>query len=316
LLFGEAHGIRIEYFTSFEKYDIIALMETLTTKFGGHIKKVMELSKVPTKVTEDNVFQEGNPDLLPILDEMVESVSLPGSRLNGLENIEELFAKAESGKSCLLLVEHYSNLDLSIVVTMLGKAGGRGPKIRESIIAISGIKLNEDNPIVAAFTGAYSKIVIYPSRSIQELDPEKDKDEIIRSGAINRAAMKALIRQKYKGHLVLVFPSGTRYRPWKKNKKKGLREIDSYIRSFHYMCFVALNGEVLQVQKTDMMNDIVTKDIISVTVGSVVDCNEFRDKILAATSEDEDKKQAVADAIMDELEKMHNIAEDKRCESL
>ncbi|MDR2965319.1 MAG: 1-acyl-sn-glycerol-3-phosphate acyltransferase [Treponema sp.] len=287
-------------------------METLTTKFGAEIKKVVSLSKVPTRVTEDNVFQEADLAILPILDKMVEDVSLPGSGLDGLENIEELFAKAESGKSCMLLVEHYSNLDLSILSTMLSKAGNRGHEIRKSIIAISGIKLNEDNPVVAAFTGAYSKIVIYPSRSTQGLDPEKDKDEIARSNTINRAAMKALIRHKYKGHLVLVFPSGTRYRPWDPDTKKGLREIDSYIRSFDYMCFVALNGEVLQVQKTDMMNDFVTKDIIRVTVGPVVDCNEFRNKILDASAEDADKKQEVADAIMIELEKMHIAAEEKR----
>jgi len=287
-------------------------METLTSKYGAEIKKVVSISKVPTKVTEDNVYQEADLAILPILDQMVEDVSLPGSGLDGLENIEELFAKAESGKSCMLLVEHYSNLDLSIVSTMLNKAGGRGHDIRKSIIAISGIKLNEDNPVVAAFTGAYSKIVIYPSRSIQELDPEKDKDEIARSNIINRAAMKALIRHKYKGHLVLVFPSGTRYRPWDPDTKKGLREIDSYIRSFDYMCFVALNGEVLHVQKTDMMNDIVTKDIIRVTVSPVVDCNEFRNNVLTFSVEDADKKQDVADAIMTELEKMHIAAEEKR----
>ena len=287
-------------------------METLTNKYGEQIKKVVSMSKVPTRVTEDNVYQEADLSILPILDGMVEDVSLPGSGLDGLENIEELFAKAESGKSCMLLVEHYSNLDLSIVSTLLSKAGERGHDIRKSIIAISGIKLNEDNPVVAAFTGAYSKIVIYPSRSIHELDPEKDKDEIARSAVINRAAMKSLIRHKYKGHLVLVFPSGTRYRPWDPDTKKGLREIDSYIRSFDYMCFVALNGEVLHVQKTDMMNDIVTKDIIRVTVGPVVDCNEFRNKVLEVSAEDTDKKQAVADALMTELEKMHTAAEKKR----
>jgi len=287
-------------------------METLTSKYGEQIKKVVSMSKVPTRVTEDNVYQEADLSILPILDGMVEDVSLPGSGLDGLENIEELFAKAESGKSCLLLVEHYSNLDLSIVSTFLNKAGARGHDIRKSIIAISGIKLNEDSPVVAAFTGAYSKIVIYPSRSIQELDPEKDKDELARSAAINRAAMKTLIRHKYKGHLVLVFPSGTRYRPWDPDTKKGLREIDSYIRSFDYMCFVALNGEILQVQKTDMMNDIVTKDIIRVTVGPVVDCSEFRNKVLEVSAEDTDKKQAVADALMTNLEKMHTAAEKKR----
>jgi len=287
------------------------MLGTLTEVFGEQIKKVIKISKAPTVITEDNVYLEGDQNVLEVLDGMVDFISLPGSGLDGINNLEELYKLAESGKSCLLLVEHYSNLDLSILSTFIKNAGGRGEKIRDSIIAIAGMKLNEDNPVVAAFTGAYSKITICPSRSIQNLDPEKDKDEINRVNGINRAAMKALIRNKYKSKLVLVFPSGTRYRSWEPDTKKGVREIDSYIRSFDYMCFVSLNGEVLHVQKTDMMNDMVTKDIIRVTVSPVAGCNEFRDKVLAETKE-EDKKQAVADAIMNELEKMHISAESER----
>jgi len=287
-------------------------METLATAFHEQVKKALPLSKVDLVITEKNVYQEGNKDILPFLDEMVEYLALPGSGLDGLENLEELLAKAEAGKSCLLLVEHYSNLDLSIVSTLISKAGGRGKDISNALIAVAGMKLNEDNPIVAAFAGAYTRIVIYPSRSLQELDPEKDSAEIARGHAINNAAMKALIRHKYKGKLILVFPSGTRYRSWDPTTKKGVREIDSYIRSFDYMCFVALNGQILHVQETDMMNDAVTKDVVCVTAGQVMSCNEFREKARAAVGEDEDKKQAVADAIMDELEKMHIAAEEKR----
>ena len=288
------------------------MVETLATAFGSHMKRALALSKIDTVVTEDNVYQEGHPGILAIVDEMVESLLLPKSGLDGLENLEELFTKAKSGKSCLLLVEHYSNMDLSIVSLFARKAGGRGEEIGNAITAISGIKLNENNPAVAAFTGAYNKIVIYPSRSLQDLDIEKDKAEIARSHAINRAAMKALIRHKYKGNLILVFPSGTRYRSGVPETKKGVREIDSYIRSFDYICFVAINGVVLHVQKTDMINDPLSKDIVRVTVGPVTDCKEFRERTIAVVPEEEDKKQAVADAIMEELEKMHTAAEEKR----
>jgi len=290
------------------------MVDTLATAFREQIKIALSKSKVATVVTEENVYQEGNPEILPLLDQMVESLILPGSGLDGLENLEELYAKAEAGKSCLLMVEHYSNLDLSIVSTLVRKAGGRGKDIGDSIIAMAGMKLNEDNPIVAAFAGAYTRIVIYPSRSLQHLNPEneKDKAEIVRSTAINRAAMKALVRQKYKGKLILVFPSGTRYRPWDPETKKGIREIDGYVRSFDYMCFIALNGEILHVQKTDMLNDAVSKDVVRVTAGPVISCNEFREKARATVPEDADKKQAVADEIMKELEKMHLAAEEKR----
>ena len=287
------------------------MAEPFATIFGDYIKRALKQAKSPTVITEENVYQEGDPDMLVVLDEMVGSLLLPKSGLDGMNHLEELLEKAESGKACLLLVEHYSNMDLSIVSLLIRKEGGRGKDISDAIIAIAGMKLNEDNPIVAAFAGAYDKIVIYPSRSLQELDPEKDKAEIARGNAINRAAMKSLIRNKYKGKIVLVFPSGTRYRPWDPDSKKCLREIDSYIRSFNYMCFVTINGEILHIQKTDMINDTVSKDIVRVTVGPVTDCDEFRNKVLAKTTE-EDKKQAVANEIMKELERMHTAAEIER----
>ncbi|MDR2951645.1 MAG: 1-acyl-sn-glycerol-3-phosphate acyltransferase [Treponema sp.] len=288
------------------------MLGTLATVFSEQIKIAVSQSKVSTVITEENVFQEGDANILPLLDEMVESLILPGSGLSGLENLDELLAKAESGKACLLLVEHYSNLDLSIFSLLARKAGGRGKDIGDAVIAIAGMKLNEDNPIVAAFASAYSRIVIYPSRSLHGMPDEIKKVELPRSNAINRAALKALNEKKTKGKLILVFPSGTRYRPWDPETKKGIREIDSYIRSFDYCCFVSLNGEVLHVQKTDMLNDAVSRDIVRVTAGPVMSCGEFREKARAAAEDGEDKKQAVADAIMAELEKMHLAAEEER----
>ena len=308
------------------------MLGTLATVFGDQIRRVLKASKVPTVVTEDNVYQEGDPVILSILDEMIIRLALPNSGVAGMKNLEELFDKAKSGKSCLLLVEHYSNMDLSVVSYLTRNAGGRGEEIGNSIIAISGMKLNEDNPAVAAFTGAYNKIVICPSRSLQHLDPEKDKDEIQRGNAINRAAMKALMNVKCAGHLILLFPSGTRYRPWDPSTKQGVREIDSYIKSFDYMCLVAINGQILHVRQGDMMDDPVSKDVVRLSIGPVVSCAEFRDRVRAGVDaaaasgavsgaasdaapggeKPADKKQAVADAIMAELEKMHVEGEEKR----
>ena len=289
-------------------------METFSTAFREQCKKAMSLSKAPSVITRDNVYQEGDTAILPILDEMVDTLILPGSGVDGMENLEELLAKAESGKSCLLLLEHYSNMDLSIISLLVRRAGGRGKDIANAIIAIAGMKLNEDSPIVAAFAGAYTRIVIYPSRSLHGMDEERKKVEEPRSMAINRAAMKALDTVKTQGRIILLFPAGTRYRSWDPSTKKGVREIDSYIHSFDYMCCVALNGTVLHVNPTDMVNDIIAKDIVRVTSGPVYSCAEFRGKARkeAEAAGVEDKKQAVVDAIMAELERLHNEAEDKR----
>ena len=290
-------------------------MDTFITVFQEEIKKAMALTTVSAVVTGEDVYQEGNGKILPIIDGMVASLMLPGSGVDGMEHLEELLAKAESGKSCLLLLEHYSNFDLSIFSLLVRQAGGRGDAVAKAVIAIAGMKLNEDSPVVAAFADAYTRIVIYPNRSLKGLDPAKKKAELARSFAINRAAMKAVDTVKTQGRLILLFPAGTRYRPWDPSTKKGVREVDTYLRSFDYMCCVALNGHTLHVQQTDMVNDTVTKEVVRVTAGPVYSCAEFRGKVKAAAAAAgviEDKKQAVADAIMAELEQLHTIAEEKR----
>jgi glycerol-3-phosphate O-acyltransferase len=289
-------------------------METLGTAFTDIIKEVLCISKTEPVVTERNVYQEGSKEILPFLDKMVQTLCLPGSGLEGIDNLEELLAKAESGKSCLLFLEHYSNMDLSLFSWLVRQAGGRGADIAEALVAVAGMKLTEDNPVVAAFAGAYTRLVIYPSRSLAHLDVEKDRGEIIRSNAINRAAMKTLLDIKAKGKLVLVFPSGTRYRPWDPSTKKGVREIDSYIRIFDYMCCVAINGVVLHVRQKDMLEDSVNRDLVRITAGPVQSCAEFRERVRAAaeTAGIEDKKQATVDAVMEDLERMHIAAEEKR----
>jgi hypothetical protein len=288
-------------------------METLSTAFGDFIKIVVGKSKADTVVTENNVYQPGNSEIRPFLDKMVDYVALPGSGISGMENIRELYRLYKEGRPCLFLSEHYSNLDLSLFDSLLRKEDGGAP-IADTLIAIAGKKLTEDNPIVAAFASAYTRLVIYPSRSLQGLDPEKDKEELLRSAAINRAATHALIRIKNKGGMVLVFPAGTRYRPGDPFTKRGVREIDSYLRMFDYMCFVALNGDVLRVNPGNMLDDTVHKDLVRVTAGKIINCATFRDEIRAKADEAgvEDKKQAVADAIMEELENLHNNAEIER----
>jgi glycerol-3-phosphate O-acyltransferase len=263
-------------------------------------------------VTEHNVYQEGDKSILPLVDKIVEDLMLPGSGIAGMDNLRELMDKAAAGKSCLLLLEHYSNMDLPNFIYLLRQESDRGNEIADAVVAIAGMKLNESSPTVAAFAGAYTRIVIYPSRSLQGLDAEKNHAEIARSNGINRAAMKALNEVKLQGKLVLVFPSGTRYRPWDPASKKGVREIDSYIKSFDYMCLVAINGELLHIRQGDMMDDYVSQDVVLFTAGPVLSCSGFRDRARAAAADTDDKKQITVDGIMNCLEEMHVKAEVER----
>jgi glycerol-3-phosphate O-acyltransferase len=289
-------------------------METLNGAYPGLIKEVISASKLSRIVTEQNVYQKGDENVLPLVDRLVEDLILPGSGIGGMDNLNDLFRKAAEGNSCLLLLEHFSNMDLPNFSYLLRKEPDHGKEIAEALVTIAGMKLNEENPAVAAFTGAYTRIVIYPSRSLLGLDAKTHREQIVRSNGINRAAMKTLLNIKVQGKLVLVFPSGTRYRPWDPSSKKGVREIDSYIKSFDYMCLVAVNGNLLHIRQGDMMDDYVNRDVVRYTAGPVVSCTEFRDKtrLQAEAAGIEDKKQATVDTIMENLEILHAEAEKYR----
>jgi glycerol-3-phosphate O-acyltransferase len=289
-------------------------MKILSETFGELIKQVAAATKAETRITPENVFQPAKLEIRGYLDKMVESLALPGSGIDGAEHIAELFEKAKSGASCLILPEHYSNTDLPCVSYYLRKASPVCAQAAEALVAIAGMKLNEQNPQVAAFASAYSRIVICPSRYLELINGEKDPEERLRVIQINRASMRVLTEVKRQKKLILVFPAGTRYRPGEPETKRGVREIDSYIKSFDYMCLVSINGELLSVRPGDMIDDYVNNDVIRLTVSPVISCAEFREKARGRNPDAglDEKKQAVVDAIMERLEDMHNKAEERR----
>lgn len=293
-------------------------MEPVSTRYRDTIRKMIAASKGTRSVSIDEVFQQGNLELLGYIESIVAENLEPGSEIRSFENLKKLHELAAAGAKCLLLVEHYSNFDLPAFLYLLRHVGPDGARVADDVVAIAGIKLSETNPVVASFSEAYSRLVIYPSRAIDELkvkieDPDRRAQEISKANQINLASMKELARLRSSGKLILVFPSGTRYRPWDPSSKKGVREIDSYLRSFEYMCFVSINGNILEINPDgEMHEDLVGPDRVVYEVSQPELCSEFREKVKASVTGDDDKKQAVVDAIMARLETMHAAVEPSR----
>ena len=290
-------------------------MEPISARYKDTIIRMMSHSKGGGSVSIDNVYQEGNKYILPFIDSMLSENLEAGSGIRSFANIERLAALSRDGAKCLLLVEHYSNFDLPVLIYLLRKAGPEGERIADSIVAIAGIKLSETNPVVTAFSEAYSRLVIYPSRSIDDIatkivDPARRAAETAKANAINLASMKALARLRTEGKIVLVFPAGTRFRPWDPASKRGVREIDSYIRSFDYLSFVSINGNILRLNTGgEMLEDMICKDRVIIDVSEPRNCGEYRERVKASLPPDVDKKQGVVDAAMAELEAMHEGVE-------
>ena len=266
----------------------------------------------------DNVFQEGVPANRKIIGDMVEALMLPGSGLVNSDALLDLYEKSRSGKACLLLVEHYSNFDYPCLYRLMENDPKVGPEVAGAMLPIQGMKLSEGNPVTAAFSNSYDTIVIYPSRSIDKVKDEEEKRRIREiSVPINIAAIKELTHRKHSGHIITVFPAGTRYRPWDPTSRKGVREIYSYLKTFDYLCFLSINGNTLVPCREEAMEkDEPSPDIMTFTFSPVVEARSFRNEVSADIPEGVDAKQYVVDKVMDTLFEMHEENEPARLEKL
>lgn len=294
----------------------------LKEAYGNVFSEMAKLSKAAAKIDETQVYEEANLETRKYMKKILDDNFLPESGLGNVENFKAFYdAITKEGKSGLILMEHYTNLDLPGILYLLEKHGEPWSiDLASRIVAVAGMKLNETSVSVRAFTEGFTRVVIYPTRSLsaveeKEISEEEKIAEAQRARKINFAAMRAMDSCKKRGQAILVFPSGTRYRPGKPETKRGLREIDSYLRLFDCMILVSINGNCLRINPEnpdDMLADIVEQDVITLTASPVINCKDFRNEVLSALPEDEeDPKQKTVDKVMEILEDIHNQVEKK-----
>ena len=293
---------------------------TLKEKFGNLFAEMVAHSKAAAKIDETKVYEEANPEMRKYMFKLLDDTFSADSGLGNLENFKDFYEKVvKQGKSGLILMEHYTNLDLPAIIYLLQKGGEPwADDFASRIVAVAGMKLNEASAGVRAFTEGFTRVVIYPTRSLNAVEAkgisqEELKAEEQKARKINFAAMRAMDACKKRGQMILVFPSGTRYRPGKPETKRGLREIDSYLRLFDYMLLVGINGNCLRINPDnpdDMLEDILEPGKVTLTAHSVLDCKKFREDVLSSLPADEsDPKQKTVDQVMQILDEIHNQVE-------
>ena len=300
------------------------MADTLKGKYGKHFAEMAQVSHAAEKIDETKIYEEANLATRKYMNIILDDNFLPDSGLINPENFKAFYESVvKEGKTGLILMEHYSNLDLPGIIYLLEKHGEDCSKdFASRIVAVAGMKLNEAHPLVRAWTEGFSRVVIYPTRSLnavnqkEEITEEEKIEEEKRARKINFAAMRKVDELKKQGKIILVFPSGTRYRPGCPDTKRGLREIDSYLRLFENVLLVGVNGNSLRIDMEnpdDMLADIVVQDTITLTASPIINCKEFRNKVLATLPEDTpDPKQVIVDTIMAELDKVHEEGASKR----
>ena len=300
------------------------MADTLKGKYGKYFAEMAQVSHAAEKIDETKIYEEANLATRKYMNIILDDNFLPDSGLINPENFKAFYdSVVKEGKTGLILMEHYSNLDLPGIIYLLEKHGEDWSKdFASRIIAVAGMKLNEAHPLVRAWTEGFSRVVIYPTRSLnavnqkEEITEEEKAEEEKRARKINFAAMRKVDELKKQGKIILVFPSGTRYRPGCPDTKRGLREIDSYLRLFENVLLVGVNGNSLRIDMEnpdDMLADIVVQDKITLTASPIINYKEFRNKVLATLPEDTpDPKQVIVDTIMAELDKVHEEGASKR----
>ncbi len=292
---------------------------SIRERYGEMLKQLATYSKAADKIDTENVYQKANPMTRKFMDKLVEDNMAPGSRLEGKENFKAFYDAVKAGKRGLILMEHYSNTDLPALCWLLEHDGGEeGKDLSSRIVAIAGMKLNEANPLVKAFAESFTRVVIYPTRSLDKAEEKAQSEEERiaeekKARAINLAAMHAMDTCKRNGEVILVFPSGTRYRPGHPDTKRGLKEIDSYLRMFDVVILVTINGSALTIDMDnpdDMLADIVAPAVQIFTASPVIECKSFRKDYLATLPEDcPDPKQAMIDHVMELFDEQHERIE-------
>lgn len=296
-------------------------IHSLQQTFSDIVPLLEQYTRADRFMREDNLLHERNEPIRRIVESLVARILLPGSTMRGNEQIASFLHKTNEGKRGLILAEHYSNFDLPCLLYLMEQGSSAGRMLSEKIVSIAGIKLREENRILAMLTEGYDHLVIYPSRSLATItDAHCLARETKRSRALNRAAMKYLEELRNAGKVILVFPAGTRYRPGRPETKRGVREVYSFIKHAEVLLLISINGNCLRVaeRSTDMTEDAVHPDVVLLEARTVDDCALFREKALdwhrthnvAAPSED--KKQIVVDYVMHLLEEMHEHNERER----
>lgn len=291
-------------------------MNSIGELFASLAGKLIQASVHPEQVSPQTVFQQANMTNRPLVHKTIAPLLLPGSAFENVAALLKLAELSRQGASCLILMEHYSNFDIPNLYYVLEKTSKEAEEASNQIVSMAGQKLNAEHALIRSVTEAYSRIVIFPSRSLDALRAkgEAAAEEVAKGRKINMAALHEMVRAKHAGHIILVFPAGTRYRPGDPETKRGLKEIDSYIKSFDHLLFVGLAGNTLRIGNAgeQMMDDALARDVVIFAASDVESAAEFRDNARAKSGPSDDPKQVVADEVMTRLEKLHQKADEIR----
>ena len=230
-------------------------------------------------ITPDNVYQPARPVGRDVMESFMGRLMLPGSGVEGLENLDHCLAEIQAGRSVIFLPEHRGNFDVPSFNHLLRRDDPRYAEVLKRLIYIAGRKLNESSDLVKMFSEKYSRLVIVPRREFPRVHPGESEAEISErkvveqtAARINRAAFRQMIKLKKAGHIFVLYPLGGRLKPGADNVP--VRETASYLSGFDTAYPISMEGNTLPPEER-MEDERPIYDKVVFRVGAPVDCKPF-----------------------------------------
>lgn len=251
----------------------------------------------PAPLTADSVVRWGDKRHRPIFTGMCRRLLLPGSEIRGLDQLRQLVQLADQGESCLLCLNHRSNLDVPTLDALLTDHGAGS--LSDQLIWIAGRKLEEESGLTNLLVRCFNRVLVTPHTWF---DANRSEEEIHQGKLINVAAERSVLKLRTEGWVFALFPSGTRMRPGDESTKHAIAETDSYLKAFDHLLLCHISGCTLPVsQDHDFVHETPRLDQMVYSFGTVQRTDDWRSRI-AEKYPGLDQRAASAQGIEDEID--------------
>ncbi|NND95915.1 MAG: 1-acyl-sn-glycerol-3-phosphate acyltransferase [Pirellulaceae bacterium] len=264
--------------------DVLAEMKT-------HVANVRS-----TELTSESVVRWADYASQPHFVAMCRRLLLPESGVFGLENLHRLVELGREGNSCLLCLNHRSNLDVPILGALLEDQGES--ELFKKIIWVAGRKLEEDVGLTSMLVQCFNRVIVSPPSWFAS---PRTEPEIHEGRQINIAAERAIASLRHEGWVFAMFPAGTRIRPGNESTEQAIAQMDSYLRLFDYVVLCNIDGCTLPVSKDrDLTHETPRLDRMRYTFGPLRETKQWRIEAAARYGQ-LDQRSASALAIQEEI---------------
>lgn len=294
-----------------DDYTLPENYDTLSEGVERLLPLIMEM--VENSIYSQNVhtvdsWQPANTKNLKNVLSIMSQLIYKNSKIINSHYLNKLQELVDQKKSCIIMPEHYSNFDLPGLYYIINTSYPELLPMVENIISLSASKLNAESKIVLAFSEAFHRIMIYPARSkVSNTDmTSQELKEYKQLETINQRAIKQLFNVRDQGKIILMFPSGTRYRPENPESRNALEQSASFLKRFDYVCFIGIAGNTLIVNpNNNMAEDIIRQDSLVYYIDEPKESKVFMSEVEGGNS----NRKGIAQHITQHLLTLHDKAE-------